>query len=114
MDGSVDRSNPPPQTACTANGNGVVSKTRLRLKPEKEHKSDSYNDLQQLDFSPLLFSSLEHYLPANMLNVPRELKLRYMRDILLRYTSEGERSRVRNYDCLLAFFLCLEMQDDLA
>ncbi|XP_050374944.1 2-oxoglutarate and iron-dependent oxygenase domain-containing protein CP2-like isoform X1 [Argentina anserina] len=94
MDGSVDGSKPPPQTA---NGNGVVSKTKLRLKPEKEHKSESYHDLQQLEFSPLLFSSLEHYLPPNMLNVPRELKLRYMRDILLRYTTEGERARIQRH-----------------
>ncbi|KAM5567829.1 2-oxoglutarate and iron-dependent oxygenase domain-containing protein CP2 [Rosa sericea] len=97
MDGSQDRSKPPPQTPSTANGNGVASMMRLRLKPEKEHKSDSYQDLQQLEFSPLLFSSLEHYLPANMLNVPRELKLRYMREILLRYSTEGERTRIQRH-----------------
>ncbi|XP_061994844.1 2-oxoglutarate and iron-dependent oxygenase domain-containing protein CP2-like isoform X4 [Rosa rugosa] len=97
MDGSQDGSKPPPQTPSTANGNGVASMMRLRLKPEKEHKSDSYQDLQQLEFSPLLFSSLEHYLPANMLNVPRELKLRYMREILLRYSTEGERTRIQRH-----------------
>lgn len=78
--------------------------TRLRLKPEKEHKSDSYQDLQQLEFSPLLFSSLEHYLPPNMLNVPRDLKLQYMRNILLRYSTEGERTRVRKYELSLSLF----------
>lgn len=98
MDGSEDRSKQPPQMPITANGNGVVAMTRLRLKPEKEHKSDSYQDLQQLEFSPLLFSSLEHYLPPNMLNVPRDLKLQYMRNILLRYSTEGERTRVRKYE----------------
>lgn len=109
MDGSEDRSKQPPQTPRTANGNGVVAMTRLRLKPEKEHKSDSYQDLQQLEFSPLLFSSLEHYLPPNMLNVPRDLKLQYMRTILLRYSTEGERTRVRKYEFSLP--LCLEMQE---
>lgn len=94
-----------PQAPGTGNGNGVVSPTpqslsthRLRLQPKEDHKSESYEDLQ-LEFSPVLFSMLERHLPPNMLNVAREVKLQYMRDILLRYAPEGERNRVSVLNC---------------
>ncbi|KAG8639151.1 hypothetical protein MANES_14G108800v8 [Manihot esculenta] len=80
----------------SGNGNGVVMSTqvahRLRLNPITDHKPDSYEDLQS-DFSPLLFSSLERYLPPSMLNMSREAKIQFMRDILVRYSPEGERTR---------------------
>lgn len=66
---------------------------RLRLNPSKEHKPESYEDLQ-LDFSPSIFSSLERYLPPTMLSVPRDNKVKFMRDILLKYLPHGERNRV--------------------
>ncbi|KAI7999075.1 putative PKHD-type hydroxylase [Camellia lanceoleosa] len=90
-------------TVNNRNGNGVVSSTvpsysthRLRLNPNTDHKPDSYEDLQ-LEFSPLLFSSLERYLPPTLLNVSREAKVHYMRDILLRYSPEGERTRIQKH-----------------
>lgn len=89
--------------------NGVVEddELRLRLRPNENHKPESYADLQ-LDFSPLLFSSLEQYLPFNMLNLSRELKLQYMRHILLRYSPEGERTRVRsNFHNLMVLLFSL-------
>ncbi|GMY18469.1 uncharacterized PKHD-type hydroxylase At1g22950-like [Fagus crenata] len=86
---------------ANGNGNGVVAednKLRLRVRANENHKAESYEDLQlQLEFSPLLFSSLEQYLPFNMLHVSRELKLQYMRHILLRYSPEGERARVQRH-----------------
>ncbi|KAK8483507.1 hypothetical protein V6N11_045155 [Hibiscus sabdariffa] len=88
---------PTPPTA-DRNGNGVAvsqsvaTMNRLRLNPNTEHKPDSYEGLQ-LDFSPLLFSSLERYLPPPMLSYSRDSKLNYMRDIILRYSPEGERTR---------------------
>ncbi|XP_022152312.1 uncharacterized PKHD-type hydroxylase At1g22950-like [Momordica charantia] len=92
-----------PQAHGTGNGNGVVSPgvqsfttNRLRLQPKEDHKPDTYEDLQ-LEFSPLLFSMLERHLPPTMLNVARDLKLQYMRDILLRYAPEGERNRVQRH-----------------
>ncbi|KAF4350983.1 hypothetical protein F8388_021690 [Cannabis sativa] len=89
------------QAPFTANGNGVVSgheTIRLRVKPSKDHKPDSYEDLQHhLEFSPLLFSSLERYLPQSMLNDTRESKLGYMSTILRRYSSNGERVRVHRH-----------------
>ncbi|GMI89848.1 CUPULIFORMIS2 [Hibiscus trionum] len=90
---------PTPPTS-DRNGNGVaVSQSvstmhRLRLNPNTEHKPDSYDGLQ-LDFSPLLFSSLERYLPPPMLSYSRDSKLNYMRDIILRYSPEGERTRAQ-------------------
>ncbi|XP_030476410.1 2-oxoglutarate and iron-dependent oxygenase domain-containing protein CP2-like isoform X2 [Syzygium oleosum] len=86
------------------NGNGVLlgaspasarAAHRLRLNPTADHEPDSYEDLQsQLDFSPMLFSSLERYLPPTLLSLSRDAKVDYMRDILLRYSPEGERTRV--------------------
>ncbi|KAI3751448.1 hypothetical protein L2E82_22534 [Cichorium intybus] len=61
-----------------------------------DHKPENYEDLQ-LEFSPLLFSSMERYLPPNLLNAPRETKYSYMRDILRRYSTSGERSRVKKH-----------------
>lgn len=81
-------------------GNGVdaarspVANQRLRLNPSKEHKPESYDDLQ-LDFSPSIFSSLEKYLPPTMLSVPRDDKVKFMREILLKYLPHGERNRAQ-------------------
>lgn len=85
-------------------GNGTISTPpissnlarRLQLSPTADHNPDDYDDLQnQLDFSPMLFTSLERYLPPPVMTLPREAKVNYMRDILLRYSPEGERTRVR-------------------
>ena len=87
----------PPIAAHNGNGVAVLPSMamthRLRLNPNTEHKPESYEGLQ-LEFSPLLFSSLERYLPPSMLSFSRDSKLHYMRDIILRYSSEGERTRV--------------------
>uniref|UniRef100_A0A7N2MQE7 Prolyl 4-hydroxylase alpha subunit domain-containing protein n=1 Tax=Quercus lobata TaxID=97700 RepID=A0A7N2MQE7_QUELO len=69
---------------------------RLRLNPNKDHKPDSYEDLQ-LDFSPSIFSSLERYLPPTMLALPRDDKVKFMKDILLKYLPHGERNRVQKH-----------------
>ena len=86
----------------SAGGNGAVAAAaaslRLRLNPNKEHKPDGYEDMQ-LDFSPNIFSSLERYLPPSMLNVLRDEKANFMREILLKYLPLGERNRV----CFLIF-----------
>ncbi|KAJ9563594.1 hypothetical protein OSB04_008754 [Centaurea solstitialis] len=95
---STSSSLPPMSMALIAvNGNGTGpapsnASYRLRLNPNQDHKPDSYDDLR-LEFTPLLFSSLERYLPPNLLNVPRDAKYKYMRDILRRYSTEGERTR---------------------
>ncbi|KAG9155060.1 hypothetical protein Leryth_011046 [Lithospermum erythrorhizon] len=82
-------------------GSGVVpggprGGQRLRLNPNAEHKPDNYEDLQ-LEFSPLLFSALERYLPPSLLGVKRDTKLNYMTDILLRYSSGSERLRLHKH-----------------
>ncbi|KAM1023257.1 hypothetical protein TB2_044037 [Malus domestica] len=97
--GAADRWRPPPQTLSTGNNENCVMSlsNRLRLMPNKDHNAKSYEDLEQLKFSPLLFSSLERYLPPTMLNASRDLKLQYMRDILLRYSPESERTCVQRH-----------------
>lgn len=47
-----------------------------------------------MEFNPLLYSSLERYLPSTMLGANRSTKAYYMRQLLLRYAPDGERSRV--------------------
>ncbi|EPS63335.1 hypothetical protein M569_11448, partial [Genlisea aurea] len=69
---------------------------RLRLNPSSDHEPENYEDLQ-LDFSPLIFSSLERYLPPYLLPQPRDVKVNYMREILRRYYPESERIRVHKH-----------------
>ncbi|KAL7001078.1 hypothetical protein U1Q18_002231 [Sarracenia purpurea var. burkii] len=96
LDGAVERRKETQTGTGTGAGNGsrngVVSPAvpsysthRLRLNPNTDHKPDSYEDLQ-----------LE-YLPPSLLNVSREAKVQYMREILLRYSPEGERTRVQKH-----------------
>ncbi|XP_042504790.1 2-oxoglutarate and iron-dependent oxygenase domain-containing protein CP2-like isoform X1 [Macadamia integrifolia] len=89
--------------AGNGNGNGVVASSRpllasqrLRLSPNTEHVPENYDDLQ-LEFVPSVFSSLERYLPPSMLSISRDAKVQYMREILARYSSEGERTRVQKH-----------------
>lgn len=82
---------------------GVVAPSqnqRLRLNPSKDHKPESYDDMQ-LDFSPSIFSSLERYLPPPMLGVNREEKVKFMREILMKYLPQGERTRVCQFENFL-------------
>lgn len=88
--------------AVAMTGNLLTTRQRLRLIPNKEHKPDGYEDLQ-LDFSPSIFSSLERYLPPNMLAVARDDKAKFMRDILLKYLPTGERNKV----CFHCLFISL-------
>ncbi|XP_010549099.1 PREDICTED: uncharacterized PKHD-type hydroxylase At1g22950 [Tarenaya hassleriana] len=74
----------------------VVPSQRLRLNPNKEHRPDSYEDLQ-LDFSSCIYSSLEKYLPPGMLGSKRDDKVKFMTDILLKYLPHGERSRAQRH-----------------
>lgn len=95
---------PSDRPSAAGGGNGVVHggdsnrmaalpMARLRLNPNKDHKPECYDDLQ-LDFSPAIFSSLEGYLPPSMLGLSRDDKVKFMREILLKYLPHGERNRV--------------------
>lgn len=95
--GVVDQKPEMKPLVTAANGNGVVAVThRLRLNPNTDHKPDNYEDLK-LDFNHFLFSSLERYLPPSLINESREKKVEYMRDILLRYSPQGERNRFQRH-----------------
>lgn len=69
----------------------------LRLYPCVEHRADDYGDLEELEFSPLLYKSLETYLPNNLLNSSKYDKARYMNEILQRYFPQSERDKVIIY-----------------
>lgn len=113
---SVERKDhPAPPPAAAANGNGVVAALRppsispamagirqtygdrrLRINPNKELKTDKYDDLRS-EFDPAIFSSLEKHLPPSMLEVPKEAKFQFMKEILGRYLPEGERARAQKH-----------------
>ncbi|KAG1346953.1 putative PKHD-type hydroxylase [Cocos nucifera] len=105
LDGAVERREDPP--AGNGNGNGAVAVAlptgrptygdrRLRLNPNTEHKPERYDDLET-EFDPSIFSSLERHLPPTMLEVPRDAKVQFMKEILARYLPEGERTRVQRH-----------------
>ncbi|CAA2949650.1 uncharacterized PKHD-type hydroxylase At1g22950-like [Olea europaea var. sylvestris] len=115
LDRQPDQTSPPPSQPAPgnasdgavlphSNGNSTNDNggqqngfaNRLRLNPNANHKPDNYEDLN-LDFSPYLFSSLERYLPPNLLLMSRDVKVTYMRDILLRYSPESERIRLQKH-----------------
>ncbi|WVY98873.1 hypothetical protein V8G54_031024 [Vigna mungo] len=71
-----------------------LNSDRLCVSPKRDHKSENYEDLQ-MEFNPHVFGSLEQYLPPHVLNLSREVKVRYMRNILLRYFPENDRNRIQ-------------------
>ncbi|KAF7808823.1 putative PKHD-type hydroxylase [Senna tora] len=93
-----------PNTPTDGKGDGFVNSNwatlsepgKLCVNPKIDHKPESYDDLQ-LEFSPLLFSSLEAYLPLQVLNAPRDVKVHFMKNILFRYLPETERARVQRH-----------------
>ncbi|KAK7343438.1 hypothetical protein VNO77_12185 [Canavalia gladiata] len=92
QNGSLERS--VPQQRGPSNGEEVgEGSSRLRASPKRDHKPENYDDLQ-LEFSPLVFSALEQYMPHHMLSIARDDKAQYMRNILHRYLPESERIRI--------------------
>ncbi|CAH2053408.1 unnamed protein product [Thlaspi arvense] len=83
----------PPTMRATAS---TVPVQRLRLNPNNEHRPDSYEGMV-LDFPSSIYSSLEKYLPPNMLVSSREEKVKFMTDIMLRHLPHGERSRAQRH-----------------
>lgn len=93
--------------AGNSQANGAVptnssANLRLRLNPNTDHNPERYDGLE-LEFNPLLYSSLERYLPPTMLGATRNTKAYYMRQLLLRYAPDGERTRVSIFSFLIKF-----------
>lgn len=105
VDGNGANSNPVDPTTMKATST-TVSCQRLRLNPNNEHRPDSYEDLQ-LEFPNSIYSSLEKYLPPNMLVSRREEKVKFMTDIMLRHLPHGERSRVSYLSRIWILSQCL-------
>ncbi|CAL0331106.1 unnamed protein product [Lupinus luteus] len=83
-------------TRSAVHGGGkskIVVNQRLQLNPDKDHQPESYEDLKSNHFGPWIFRELEKHLPSNMLNAPREKKVKYMSGILNEYLSPAERFR---------------------
>ncbi|KAK1324917.1 putative PKHD-type hydroxylase [Acorus calamus] len=75
---------------------GNFSDRRLRLNPNKDHKPESYADVRS-DLDPGIYSALERHLPPSMLELPKDVKFQFMREILSKYLPEGERNRVQKH-----------------
>lgn len=91
--GSIGGNSHPPAPTTMRPTVTTVSCQRLRLNPNNEHRPDNYENLQ-LEFPNSIYSSLEKYLPPNMLVSSRDEKVKFMTDIMLRHLPHGERSRV--------------------
>ncbi|XP_013736493.1 2-oxoglutarate and iron-dependent oxygenase domain-containing protein CP2 isoform X1 [Brassica napus] len=74
----------------------TFSSQRLRINPNNEHRPESYEDLK-LDFPSAVYSSLEKYLPQQILVSTRDDKVKFMTDIMLRHLPHGERSRAQRH-----------------
>lgn len=82
------------EECCEGDRDGNNSMTRLRKDPNLDHRSDCYEDVKS-DYHPALFSALERYLPSQILASPRDVKLQFLNNVVSRYSSRGERSRVQ-------------------
>lgn len=91
------------QQARVSSEIGEAARWKLERFPNAEHEPENYEDLP-LEFCPALFTSLERYLPEHLLNSTRVEKARFMRELLLRYSPETERIRVKVY----SFYLILD------
>lgn len=71
-----------------------VSMPRLLRVANVNHKSECYEDLEELEYPPALYSTMEQHLPAHFLNASREKKLALLDRILSKYRPNGERAKV--------------------
>lgn len=70
-----------------------VSMPRLLRVANVNHKSECYEDLEELEYPPALYSTMEQHLPAHFLNASREKKLALLDRILSKYRPNGERAK---------------------
>ncbi|EFH70388.1 predicted protein [Arabidopsis lyrata subsp. lyrata] len=84
-------SQPPVTTAAATT---EMATARLSRFPNMDHICDNYGDLK-LEFSSSVLSSLEKYLPPEMLTANREAKAKFMSDILRKYISREECSKAK-------------------
>ncbi|KAL2611464.1 hypothetical protein R1flu_023156 [Riccia fluitans] len=66
---------------------------KLLQSPTSGHKPDQYDDMENLEYPPSLYSGMELYLPGHLLSAPREKKVSFLDRILAKYRPNGERAR---------------------
>lgn len=76
-------------------GGGGGSIPRLQRTPNANHRSESYEDMEDLEYPAALYSTMEQHLPTNYLGASREKKLALLERILSKYRPNGERAKVR-------------------
>lgn len=70
---------------------------RLLKTPNVDHHPDNYDDLENLEYPPAMYSAMERYLPPELLGAPRSRKLAVLQQILSKYRPSGERSRIQKH-----------------
>lgn len=75
-------------------GREGVSMPRLLRTANVNHKSECYEDFEELEYPAALYSTMEQHLPPNFLNASREKKLALLDRILSKYRPNGERAKV--------------------
>ncbi|KAG6541488.1 hypothetical protein Mapa_017163 [Marchantia paleacea] len=71
----------------------VGSLPKLQRCPTAGHKPDKYDDLEDLEYPPALYSGMEQYLPGDLLSASRDKKISFLERILAKYRPNGERAR---------------------
>ncbi|BBN15797.1 hypothetical protein MPTK1_7g00930 [Marchantia polymorpha subsp. ruderalis] len=66
---------------------------KLQRCPTAGHKPDKYDDLEDLEYPPALYSGMEQYLPGDLLSASRDKKISFLERILAKYRPNGERAR---------------------
>lgn len=79
---------------------------KLQRCPTAGHKPDKYDDLEDLEYPPALYSGMEQYLPGDLLSASRDKKISFLERILAKYRPNGERARVRSSSTLLITTPC--------
>lgn len=67
---------------------------RLQKAPNAGHRSETYEDMEDLEYPATLYSAMEQHLPTNYLGASREKKLAVLERILAKYRPNGERAKV--------------------
>ncbi|KAM7280228.1 hypothetical protein ACFE04_007362 [Oxalis oulophora] len=74
-----------------------VPAERLRLNPKRDHKPDSYDDLEP-SFEPKVLSALESYLSPSMASNTRHEKATFMEGVLSKYWTQDQANKEKEFN----------------
>lgn len=95
--GSLHSANGLPDSAPHHEERRSLPVPRLCETPNVDHHPDNYDDVDNLEYPPAMYSAMERYLPSELLREPRSRKLEALEQILAKYRPNGERSRLQKH-----------------